>query len=73
MHNVRVVSEVLFGDKMRTIIAGDTAFQVTEKLLHRGRGEVQYVCDLGEGGVCPFKYIFFAEDCCSSPGSHEGF
>ena len=29
MHNVRVVSEVLFGDKMRTIIARDTAFQVT--------------------------------------------
>lgn len=29
MNNVRVVSEVLFGDKMRTIIARDTAFQVT--------------------------------------------
>ena len=31
----------------------------SERLLKRGRGKGQYVCDFGEGGIQTMEYIFF--------------
>ena len=31
----------------------------SEKLLHRGRGEDQQICDFGEGTVHAIKHFFF--------------
>ena len=35
-----------------------------EKLLQRGRGEGQYICDFGKGGVLAIKHVFFSEGFC---------
>ena len=43
---------------------GDSILDSSEKLLQRGRGEGQYICDFGEGDVHAIKHIFFAEVCC---------
>ena len=49
---------------MRTV-ARETAFQIAlRKLLQRGRGEGQYICDFGEGGVHAIKYIYFTDGFC---------
>ena len=44
----------------------DSLSDSSEKLLQRGRGEGQYICDFGEGGVYVIKHIiyFFAEGFC---------
>ena len=44
--------------QMRTIIR-ETPFQITEKLLQRDKGEGQYICDFGGGGVHAIKHILF--------------
>ena len=36
----------------------------SEKLLQRGTGEGQYICDFGEGRVHAIKHIFFPEGFC---------
>ena len=38
---------------------GDSTSDNSEKLLQRGSGEGQYICDFGEGGVHAMKHIFF--------------
>ena len=38
---------------------GDSISDSSEKLLQRGGGEGQYLCDFGEGGVHAIKHIFF--------------
>ena len=43
---------------------GDSISDSSEKLLQRGRGEGQYICDFGEGEVHVIKHIFFSEDFC---------
>ena len=45
-------------------IPGDSISDSSEKLLQRGRGEGQYLCDFGEGGVHAIQHIFFAEGFC---------
>ena len=37
---------------------GDSITDSSEKLLQRGRGEGQHLCDFGEGGVLAIKHIF---------------
>ena len=37
---------------------GHSISDSSEKLLQRGRRESQYICDLGERGVCAIKNIF---------------
>ena len=41
---------------------GDSISDISEKLLQRGRRESQYICDLGERGVCAMKHIFLQKD-----------
>ena len=41
---------------------GDNISDSFEKLLQRGRGEGQDICNFGEGGVHAINHIFFAED-----------
>ena len=43
---------------------GDSTSDSSEKLLQRGRGEGQYICDFGEGGAHAMEHIFFAEVFC---------
>ena len=71
MYNMRVAS-FIWG-KMR-MIAQVTGSQITEKLLRRGTGEGQYVCDFGEGGVQAIRQILQKVSAShrSSP-HHEGF
>ena len=38
---------------------GDSISDSSEKLLQRGGGEGQYLCDFGEGGIHVIKHIFF--------------
>ena len=38
--------------------ARETAHQILEKLLLRGRGDGQYICDFGEGGMYATRHIF---------------
>ena len=38
---------------------GDSISDSSEKLLQRGRGEDQYICDFGEGGIHAVKHIYF--------------
>ena len=64
MHNIRVASFYLgakWDDSLR-----DSLSDSSQKLLQRGRGEGQYICDFGEGGVYAVKHIiyFFAEGVC---------
>ena len=43
---------------------GDSISDSSEKLLQRGRGEDQYICDFGEGGIHAVKHcltIFLQE------------
>ena len=42
---------------------GGSISNSSEKLLLRGRGEGQYICDFGEGGVHSIKNTFLAEAC----------
>ena len=37
---------------------GDSTLDSSEKLLQRGRGEGQYLCAFGEGGVHAIKHVF---------------
>ena len=37
---------------------GDSTLDSSEKLLQRGRGEAEYLCDFGEGGVHAIKHRF---------------
>jgi len=43
---------------------GDNTSDSSEKLLQRGTGEGQYICDFGEGRVHAIKHIFFPEGFC---------
>ena len=45
-------------DKMRSI-AQKAAFQIAEKLLQRGKREVQYIYYFGEARVHAIKYFLF--------------
>ena len=38
--------------------SGDRISDSSEKLLQRGRGEGQYICDFSEGGVRAIKHTF---------------
>ena len=38
---------------------GDSVSDSSEKLLQRGKGEGQYICDFGEGRVHAIKHIIF--------------
>ena len=40
---------------------GGSTSDNSEKLLQRGRGESNYMCNFGEGGVHAIKHTFFAE------------
>ena len=40
---------------------GDRTSDSSEKLLQRGSGKGQYICDFGEGGVHAIKHIFFCK------------
>ena len=42
----------------------DSISDSSEKLLQRGKGEGQYICDFSEGGVYEIQHIFFAEGFC---------
>ena len=49
--------------------AQETTPQIAlEKLFQTGRGEGQYICDFGKGGIHAIKHIYFLE---SFPRSHE--
>ena len=51
------------GDEMRAKCSlGDNISDSFEKLLQRGRGEGQDICNFGEGGGHAINHIFFAED-----------
>ena len=53
---------------------GDSTSDSSERLLQRGRGERQYICDFGKGGVCAIKHIFSVESFCwchDTSASHE--
>jgi len=39
--------------------SGDSISDSSEKLLQRGRGDHQCICDFGEGGVHTIKHFFF--------------
>ena len=61
--------------KMRTI-AWETSFQIAlRNCSKRGRGEGQYTCDFGEGGVHAIKHICFSQKISASlvkvTASHE--
>ena len=43
---------------------GHSISDSSEKLLQRGSGENQYICDLGEGAVLAVRHIYFAESFC---------
>ena len=43
---------------------GDSISDSSEELVQRGRGEGQYRCDFGEGGVHAIKHIVLAEGYC---------
>ena len=64
-HNLRVVSQVLLGQH-EDCSPGDSTSDSSERLLQRGPGEGQYICDSGEGRVHAVKHIFFPEDFCWS-------
>ena len=49
MHNMRVASFYLGQNEDHSL--GDSTSDSSEKLLQRGRGESQYICDFDEGGV----------------------
>jgi len=57
MHNMRVLSQVLFGENENYGL-GDSITDSSEKLLQRCRGEGQCICDFAEGGVHTIKHIF---------------
>ena len=38
---------------------GGSTLDSSEKLLQRGRGKSQYICDFGKGGIHATKHIFF--------------
>ena len=39
--------------------ARETAPQILEKFLQRGRGDGQYICEFGEGRIYVTRHIFF--------------
>ena len=43
---------------MRTYSPRESISDSSEKLLQRGRGEGQYICDFSEGGVRAIKHTF---------------
>lgn len=49
MYNLKIVSQVLFGDLTEEHRPGDSLSGSSEELLQRGK-EGQCVCDLGEQG-----------------------
>ena len=65
MHNVRVVSQVSFGGKMRTA-AWETAPQITLRTCSKeAGGEGQYICDFGEREIyMQSNRFFFLEGFC---------
>ena len=44
---------------MRTAVLESSRSDSSERLLQRGRGEGQCMCDFGEGRVRAVKHIFF--------------
>ena len=44
---------------MRTAVWEGSHSDSSERLLQRGRGEGQYMCDFGEERVHAIKHIFF--------------
>ena len=38
---------------------GESTSDSSTRLLQRGRGERQYMCEFGEGGVYAIKNVFF--------------
>ena len=58
MHNVRV--KFYLGQK-KDCSLGDSTSDGSEKLLQRGRGDGQYICDFGEGGVQAIRCIYFLQ------------
>jgi len=66
MHNVRV--KFYLGQK-KDCSLGDSTSDGSEKLLQRGRGDGQYICDFGEGGAHEIRHIFFFQ---KVSASHEG-
>ena len=55
---------------------GDSVSDSSEKLLQRGKGKAQYICDFGEGGVHAIKYVIFCRRfllVMRSSCHHEGF
>lgn len=51
-----------WGDKTKAMLSlGDNISDGSEKLLQRGRGEGQDICNFGEGGTCNQPHVF-AED-----------
>ena len=50
----------LFGWQNEDYSSGDSISDSSEKMLQRGRGEGQYICNFGERGVHAIKHILFA-------------
>jgi hypothetical protein len=71
MHNVRV--KFYLGQK-KDCSLGDSTSDGSEKLLQRGRGDGQYICDFGEGGVHAIRHIFLqiSTSLMRVTASHEG-
>ena len=56
MHNVRVVKFYLGQYEVYSL--GNSISDSSKKLLQRGKGEGQYLCDFGEGEIHAIKHIF---------------
>ena len=67
-----VVSLVLY-EANEAYSPGDRILDNSEKLLQRDKGEGQYICDFGGGGVHAIKYMlfFFLQKVSVSPGEQS--
>ena len=67
MHSVRVVSSSIIWGKMRS--SGGSISDSSENLLHKGRGEGQCMCSLGEVQILCRRLLLVLRITCH----HEGF